>query len=334
MKKSLAIAALTFSALAQADLSNSLTEIKLDYNLNPKTKTCIDDSGKKGYNMFARSRMFEQGIRDRIIHLNNMSCADFSNQGLEGADLYATYLDGANFSGANLTRSKLRGVFAKSANFLGAGLQAANFRGGEFRGTEFRGADLSGAHFYQTWFLDYTNLSKIDFFRAHFDYVKFELSYLTEADFSRASNITNTAFLSSNMNRAKFSGNSTFFRVVMRSSKLIGAAFDSTTLLRVDFLRSDLSNANFQAAELNDVDFDSAILKGTQFQASDLREVDFGSADIEGADFRNATLDKVNFKKVKNIEKANFQGTNYSYKNTVFPKNFNPKAHGMVKVFN
>lgn len=334
MKKSLIITALTLSAIARADLSNSLTKVKLDYNLNPNTNTCMDESGKKGYNVFSKSRMFEKGIRDRIFHLNNMSCSNFSNQSLEGADLYATYLDGANFSGANLTRSKFRKIFAKSANFQGAKMQAADFRGGEFRGTDFRGADLSGAIFYLSRLLDYTNMSHVDFFEAYLVYAKFELSYLTDADFSRASKIENTAFLSSNMNRAKFSGNSTLFHVVFRSSKLIGAYFDSTTLLHVDFLRSDLSSANFQAAELNDVDFDSATLKGTLFQAADLREVDFGNADLEGADFRNANLDKVNFKKVKNIEKANFQGTNYSYKNTVFPKNFNPKAHGMVKVFN
>ncbi|MEP1443180.1 MAG: pentapeptide repeat-containing protein [Hyphomicrobiales bacterium] len=104
---------------------------------------------------------------------------------------------------------------------------------------------------------------------------------------------------------------------------------------------AQLSGANFKDAELYSTGFFMANLDGANFENAGLQGVNLIEASCIGTNFRNANLGKDNLGGSSQLQganlskailnRANLEGAEYNDE-TIFPKDFHPKSHGMVKI--
>jgi len=122
------------------------------------------------------------------------------------------------------------------------------------------------------------------------------------------------------LGRSEFEGAS-WEGVTLYDAQLNGKNFMNANLYWAGFFKANLDGANFENAVLQGVNLNAASCLKTNFRGANLGQDNLGgSSSLQGTDLTGAILNH-----------AIFTGAQYDDE-TVFPKGFSPKSHGMVNV--
>ena len=120
---------------------------------------------------------------------------------------------------------------------------------------------------------------------------------------------------------AKLSG-ANLISAILSGANLIGATLSVANLVGANLVGAQLSDAQLRGAYLSDANLNLANLNGANLNEANLR----GTA-LSGAKLNSAILSSAKLSDATDLLGAKYNG------NTLFPEGFNPKARGMVKVF-
>lgn len=111
--------------------------------------------------------------------------------------------------------------------------------------------------------------------------------------------------------------NANLFMANLREANLSGANLFMTNLINSNFTKATLFRANLMGADTKKSNLNSAYLGGTNLVGANLKEANLANAYLTNA--------KYNTKQYTDVD-------GITYNPTKFPKNFNPKEHGMIEV--
>jgi len=141
--------------------------------------------------------------------------------------------------------------------------------------------------------------------------------------------LSNEEFSRVDFSRSSFAqpdpGDSSIEEVDFNGSNLFEANFSKVVFESVSFEKTNLEKANFKEAVFACVEFYGANLQGAQFQGSIAEEAQFGKTNLSNADLSDADFEGAFY-----LSEATLSGAKYN-SNTVFPEDFDPESHGMVK---
>jgi len=188
--------------------------------------------------------------------------ANISNANLAAADLNEATLANVNAVGCRLTRASLRKADLTAINFRHANLHKADCSGASMQNADLREADLTSARFRSA------ELCGADLRDAHID----------GADFSSA-----------NFTAVKLD------HLPLNKTILLGASFNSASLMRCDLEGMRLRRAQFMQANLSHALLTSSVMPMADFQKASLRgaglaDIQWERADLRGADLRTCSF--------------------------------------------
>ena len=127
--------------------------------------------------------------------------------------------------------------------------------------------------------LKFTECKNIRFYGTNLEEADFKMSFLVDCFFSEVI-----------LNFSKF-----------KKADLMRTEFKSSSLEGVDWSLSTISNSLFERVSLRDTDFD-----GSHIEFCEFTDCDFDSTSFANVKFKSCV-----FYKTKNIEEADFSGSNY-----------------------
>ncbi len=108
--------------------------------------------------------------------------------------------------------------------------------------------------------------------------------------------------------------------IYLGDALLSGANFANAKLYWANFTEANLDGANFERANLQGAILTNASCVGANFRYANLGRDNLGGTSwLFGANFTNAILNR-----------AILEGAEYNDQ-TIFPKGFHPKSHGMIE---
>ena len=260
----------------QESLKNESEELNDDYVYKENKK--FDSDAEEFLNYI------KNGSKDKFDFSSyNLRCICFKNANLEGfnlskVDFDYSSLEGANLKSAILTKTSLEytdliNSDLSNANLSNSHLRYANLLKAKLIKTNLTNADLSYA------ILKNANLSNV-----FMSGVKLIKTDLTNTDFSNA-DLLGADFSNAILKNTKFLSKSNLRNTHFYHSFLNKVNFENANLTNANFYFAKLNNVNFENANLTDVDFGFAIIKNTNFKNANLT-----NAKIKYAKFINCNI--------------------------------------------
>ena len=158
----------------------------------------------------------------------------------------------------------------------------------------------------------------VAFGNEHPNYKKEIYANLRGVDFSKG-NLVDAELQGANLNGANLHGAN------LNGANLNGANLQEAILDRANLFRANLQKAYLEGANLQKANLEGAYLEGANLQ----------KANLEGASLQEANLQEAILQGTKlfgaYLEGAELTGAHYD-KYTIFPADFDPKAHNMIEV--
>ena len=221
---------------------------------------------------------------------------------------------GKNLQGAHLQKLDFSGMDFRHADLEGARLQGTRWKGTQAQGANFTNARLQGALFYETilqkrsggyWearaIFKKARLQNAMMYNVDLDDLDFRGAKVHGAKFTDGYNQEHDVY---NMNKAKWKG----------------AEYSVNTLFPKDFD----PKAKGMILDLRETDLTKVNVRDINWRNTRLSGVDMGAVNLSRSDFRGADL-----RKVRNLIHARLFDSLYDL-DTKFPKDFDPKAKGMI----
>ncbi len=257
---------------------------------------------------------------------------------------YPYSLSNADYSGSDMQEGKFDSVEFISSNFEDTIARGAIFIDCDFskckfnEKSDFEGASFNNSVFYDTKF-NGANLKRCNLIGA--DLSETDFAELPDEKIAGSFYDVSTSFPEGYkpeehglipLNKKADLSNCNFSHMKVRNT-LSGEQyiFSGSNLRRADFSGAELGSCDFSAAKLHDACFKEAKMQGANFEDAVLYNANLIGGDFRNANFRNADLRWAKLVDA-NLDGADFTGAKYVKNATEFPKNFNPKAHGMVEV--
>lgn len=235
----------------------------------------------------------------------------FQEVEMNGVKFTSSRLDGCQFSQGVAEQANLVGARLFNCTFSKVELQNAIANEGEFSNVNFEDCDLS----------------KATFLKARFESCSFKGSLLNGANFEAA------RLISCDLRDARYDGNTTWpegtspkeLGAIGPGANLRGRQMNGANLSKVDLSNSILTGAIFSGAYFTDAKLVESDLTFCDFRKAKMSRVDLRGAKLEKADLCGADLNEAILKD------ATFGETKYDDE-TLFPRDFLPHKHGMIRI--
>ncbi len=219
------------------------------------------------------------------------------------------------------------GIEAGSSDFSNLDITGANFDNANFENVKMSDANLTSVWFKETKLArcDCTNVILKDavFERCTFEDVNFTKSCLLGAKILYNMDLRRVCFRGADLTNAE-----------LPNSDLTKVNFEEAILNATKLGGAKLKNANFSHANLSGVDLRDSILQETKFVNATVGGVLFNGANLMDTFFKGAYITNCMLNGAANIENARWKGAYYEPDNSghqLFPPDFNPEEHGMIK---
>lgn len=331
----LEFALLDYSNFIDADLTDAKNIDKAFITNSVYNSSTIFPSGftSKGKNMFC----FQSG--EDLTGINLLSAKirsekifdDYTNMIFKNGDL-----GGTEFYQLNMSNSDFSGSYCQKTDFDSCILQNSDFTNTNLEHANFRNSSLKGAKFKDSKNLSYTNFVDADLSNTDIKTLSgytllnsvFSDGTILPDDFTREDAINSGMIYIGKNADLSFKD----FRYI-KLNNFDFAGLNIRQFEHTKFYRANLQNSNLSNAYFKGTDFKKASMKHCNLQNSICRKAKFIKTNLsysylEGTDMSGSDLRGANLANIHYDDKTDFTDAIYNV-NTVFPSNFNPKAHNM-----